>query len=188
MSTHPALCSAADSLLLVVDIQPTLSEAMPEDEREQMLTNTGALLEAASTLDIPVLVTEQYPKGLGGTHQSIVDKLPATHQRFEKTGFSCCAAEGVELALQQYNRDQIIIVGQESHVCVLQTAMDLEQLGKQVFVTEDAVCSRNPKHKFYAIERMRRAGITISNYESILFEWLRDAAHPHFKKLAGLIR
>ena len=100
MNTSPALLSAANSLLIIVDLQAKLSAAMPEAEAKLMTANTGSLLEAAALLNIPVLLTEQYPKGLGATDTSIANKLPEATQVFEKTGFSCCAAEGFCAALE----------------------------------------------------------------------------------------
>ena len=184
----PPLCDAARSLLLVVDIQPALTTAMPEQEAGLMLNNAACLLQAAGTLGIPVLLTEQYPKGLGTTEPSVLEQLPPAARRFAKTGFSCCAAAGFVKTMADSGRDQIIMVGQEAHVCVLQTAFDLLSRGLTVFIAEDAVCSRKSTHKLFALERMRTAGAAITNYESVLFEWLRDAAHPDFKTLSKLLR
>ena len=189
MNTSPALLSAANSLLIIVDLQAKLSAVMPEVEANLMTANTGNLLEAAALLNIPVLLTEQYPKGLGATDTSIVKKLPETTQVFEKTGFSCCAAEGFCAALESSRRKQIILAGLEAHVCILQTALDLyHNDGYQVYVVEDAICSRKAEHKFYALQRMQQQGITITNHESVLFEWLRDASHPDFRSISGLLR
>ena len=188
MDTQSDLCNPETSALLVVDIQPTLTAAMSEEEGEQMLNHTGALLQAAGPLGIPVFLTEQYPKGLGATDQAVADHLPANAYTYEKTGFSCCAADGFDVALKESGRSQVIIVGQETHVCVLQTAFGLCHQGYQVFVVEDAVCSRKQTHKFFALERMHRANISITNYESVLFEWLRDASHPQFKNLSKLLQ
>ena len=90
--------------------------------------------------------------------------------------------------LEETGKKQLVLVGQEAHVCVLQTAFELHDAGYSVFVAEDSVCSRKQEHRFFALERMRQAGITISNYESVLFEWIRDSTHPKFKELAKLIR
>lgn len=188
MNTHPNLLSAENSLLIVVDLQSKLSAAMHESDAELMTVNAGKLVEAAGLLSIPVLVTEQYPEGLGLTATSVVEKLPETAQVFEKTGFSCCAAKSFSQALQDSQRRQIILVGQETHVCVLQTALELLHQGYQVHVAVDAVCSRKTEHKHYALQRMQQQGATITNYESVLFEWLRDAAHPYFKRLSGFLR
>lgn len=187
METQSDLCHAKTSALLVVDIQPTLTATMSEEESELMLNHAGALLQAAGALEIPVFLTEQYPKGLGPTEGTVVEKLPEGAHQYEKTGFSCCYADGFNPALKASGSTQVILVGQESHVCVLQTAFDLLRQGYAVFVVEDAVCSRKQTHKFFALERMRHAGIIVTNYESVLFEWLRDASHPQFKSLTKLI-
>ncbi|MEE2767551.1 MAG: hydrolase [Pseudomonadota bacterium] len=188
MTNPSSLCEASDSALIVIDIQPILTTAMPDDDAQQMLANAESLLQACDALQIPVLMTEQYPKGLGETEPSLLDKLPSSAERFDKTGFSCCAAEGFMESLEQTGRKQVVLVGQEAHVCVLQTAVELTQAGYAVFVAEDSVCSRKQEHRFFALERMREADVTISNYESVLFEWLRDSRHPNFKELSQLIR
>jgi len=188
MNTSPALLAAANSLLIIVDIQTKLAAVMPETEAQLMTANTGILLEAAGLLNIPVLLTEQYPKGLGSTDASILQKLPEATQVFEKTGFSCCLAEGFCAALESNGRKQIILAGLEAHVCVLQTALEMRHNGYQVYVVEDAICSRKAEHKFYALQRMQQQGVTLTNYESVLFEWLRDASHPHFRRISGLLR
>lgn len=186
---NPALlCSAEDSQLLVVDVQIRLLAAMPEADRAALVKHAEILLQAAEALEIPTVYTEQYPQGLGPTIPALVERMPAMARCFEKTGFSCSAAEGFLPALKVSGRRQVIMVGQESHVCVLQTALELISLGFQVFVVEDAVSSRNPAHKHNALIRLREAGVIITNLESVLFEWLRDATHPHFKTFANLIR
>ena len=161
---------------------------MPKAEAKLMTENTGSLLEAAGLLNIPVLLTEQYPKGLGATDGSIAIRLPEGSQVFEKTGFSCCLAEDFSAALENSGRKQLILTGVEAHVCILQTALELLHNGYQVYVVEDAICSRKAEHKLYALQRMQQQGITLINYESVLFEWLRDASHPNFRTISGLIR
>ncbi len=188
MRTHPNILNADKSLLVIVDLQVKLSAAMPESETKLTTTNTGRLLKAAGILNIPVLLTEQYVKGLGATDPAIALLLPEATPVFDKTGFSCCAAHGFNAALEATQRRQIILTGQEAHVCVLQTALDLLHKGLQVYVVEDAVSSRKPEHKLSALQRMQQQGITITNYESVLFEWLRDASHPDFKTISGLLR
>ncbi len=182
------LCSASDCALIVIDIQPTLTAAMVENEAEQMINNSCALIQAAHTLNIPIFVTEQYPQGLGETDSSIIEALSDSVHRFSKTGFSCCAAEGFNSALSQSGKKQLVLVGQEAHVCVLQTALELQSENYSVYVAEDSTCSRKQEHRFFALERMRQAGITITNYESVIFEWIRDASHPDFKTLSKLIQ
>ncbi len=187
MSTHPNLLTVENSLLIVVDLQSKLSAAMPERDSELMTTNVGSLVKAAGLLNIPVLLTEQYPTGLGSTDTAITDLLSEDTLIFDKTGFSCCAAEGFADTVANADRKQIILVGQEAHVCVLQTALELIHLGYQVHVVEDAVCSRKAEHKFYALQRMQQQGATITNYESVLFEWVKDSTHPEFKSISGLL-
>jgi nicotinamidase-related amidase len=182
------LCSPETSRLVIVDLQIRLSAAMPEIDRAAMVQNTDILLQAATALEVPVVCTEQYPRGLGSTVPTIVNRLPKTALRLEKTSFSCGDADGFLNALNFPRRAQVILVGQEAHVCVLQTAFDLTARGYRVFVVEDAVCSRSAAHRRNALSRLRDGGIVITNVESVLFEWLRDAAHPQFKTLSALIR
>lgn len=186
--THPNILAATESLLVIVDLQEKLSAAMPKADAALMREYAANLIAAANALDIPVLVTEQYPKGLGVTEQEVSNKLPLSTPVFEKTGFSCCTADGFQNALDTSEREQIILLGQETHVCILQTALDLQLQGKQVYVVEDAVCSRNSQHKTNALQRMQRQGVTITNYESVLFEWLRNSQHPEFKSITALLR
>ncbi|MDI1229526.1 MAG: isochorismatase family protein [Methylobacter sp.] len=188
MSTHPNLLSIENSLLIVVDLQTKLSVAMPEAEAELMTANARSLVEAAGLLSIPVLLTEQYPQGLGSTDTSITDLLSEDTLIFDKTGFSCCAADGFTDTVANTDRKQVILIGQEAHVCVLQTALELLHLGYQVHVVEDAICSRKAEHKFYALQRMQQQNATITNYESVLFEWVKDSTRPEFKKISGLLR
>jgi nicotinamidase-related amidase len=183
-----ALCLASASQLLLVDLQTRLFAAMPADERAAVIRASASLAQAAAALDLPVLFSEQYPKGLGPTEPGIAAQLPGHARRFEKTAFSCCAAPGFSPALKIAERRQIVLAGQETHVCVLQTAFDLLEAGYAVFVVEEGVCSRNPAHKRNALARMAHAGIVVTNLESVLFEWLADATHPQFKTLSGLIR
>jgi nicotinamidase-related amidase len=185
---HPNLLTVQNSLLIVIDLQTKLTAAMPEAEAGLMLDNAASLIEAAGLLDIPVMVTEQYPKGLGFTEKAITSKLLDYTLIFEKTGFSCCEALGFTDALLNTNRKQIIVVGQEAHVCVMQTALELIHHDYQVHIVEDAVCSRKAEHKFYALQRLQQQDATVTNYESVLFEWLRDSNHPEFKKISALLR
>lgn len=188
MAIHPNLLTADDSILLVVDIQGRLSAAMPSADLKQMIVYGRRLLEAARLLNVPVLATEQYPQGLGSTQPEIGDCFPATARVLGKTGFSCCSAAGFLEALNEAGRKQVVIIGQETHVCVLQTSLELLNRGYQVHVLTDAVCSRRDEHKHYALQRMQQQGVTLSCHESVLFEWLRDAQHEHFKTISALIR
>ncbi|MBS3964328.1 MAG: isochorismatase family protein [Methylomonas sp.] len=185
---HPGLLSAEQSLLLVIDVQTRLLSAMADSDAQEVTANTVKLLAAAETLAIPVLLTEQYPQGLGASHADIAHAMPDAARCFAKTAFSCCGAEGLIAALQVSARSQVVLTGQEAHVCVLQTALELLAAGYAVFVVEDGVCSRSARHKDNALARLRQAGVVIVNYESVLFEWLQDARHPQFKTLSALLR
>lgn len=185
---NPFLCHTEDSVLLIVDMQDRLSASMSKDELESVQANSIRLIDAANILGIPVLLTEQYPQGLGPTGAELAGRLPENTRAFEKTGFSCYAADGFSKKLNEYQRRQVILTGQEAHVCVLQTALELLNLNFQVFVVEDAIISRKTEHKLNALQRMRHHGITITNHESVLFEWLKDASHPDFKKISGMLR
>ena len=181
------LCDVQQGRLLVIDEQARLLAAMADNPRAQLLKNTAILLQAAQTLAVPVIRSEQYPKGLGVTDQSIESQLPADTLKLEKTVFSCCGvAEVAELSHQQV-LPQWVLVGIETHVCVLQTALQLKAAGQQVFVVADACCSRQKNQHKNALQRLSQAGVVISNTESLLFEWLRDAKHPAFKELSKLI-
>ncbi|HXS98202.1 MAG TPA: isochorismatase family protein [Candidatus Limnocylindrales bacterium] len=173
------LVRSADSSLVVIDVQEKLAAAMAA--REQVERAIAILLEAAGLLNIPVFLSEQYPKGLGHTVSELSTNLPATAQRVEKTAFSACGC----LPL---TRGQVVLAGMEAHVCVLQTAFELRAAGREVFVVADAVCSRTEANSRNALDRMAAAGIVITNMESLLFEWLGDAANEHFRTISKLIR
>ncbi|AFJ02546.1 Isochorismatase [Methylophaga frappieri] len=177
----------ADSVLVVVDIQQKLATAMPKGVRDRVIEQVNILSTAADVLGVPVLVTEQYPKGLGVTEPALAEKLPVGTQIIEKTAFSCADVAPFKQALAKVKRKQIILTGMETHICILQTALDLQNQGYQVYVVEDAVSSRMKGNQYNALHRMRLAGVSISNVESVLFEWLGDALHPDFKTLAKLI-
>ena len=189
MSNQPlTLCQLNDSVLVVVDTQERLARVMPEETLQRMLHNTGVLLQAATLLNVPVLMTLQYPKGLGPAEGAILKHLPEHAKTFEKTQFSCCGAEGFLSALHNVGKQQVIITGMEAHVCVLQTALELLADEHEVFVVEDAVCSQIPNNYRNAMHRLTQAGVVVSNMQSVLFEWLRDAKHEHFKAVSKLLK
>lgn len=185
--SNAALCHPDASQLLLIDIQERLAAAMPDKVLQQVTRNSGILSQAASLLNIPIRVTRQYPKGLGEVVEELKPLLEGASCH-DKTSFSCCSAEGIEQSLSLEHGHQVIISGMESHVCVLQTALELHDKGFEVFVVEDAVCSRNKLNHRNALQRMAQAGIVITNTESVVLEWLRDARHEHFKTISGLIK
>ncbi|MCG7955378.1 MAG: isochorismatase family protein [Candidatus Thiodiazotropha taylori] len=187
-STLP-LTHAATSQLLIVNAQERLTKAMPEQDLQNMVPNVIQLSKAASLLDVPITLSEHYGKGLGNTLSEITEHLPPHTKAKDKLTFSCCTAPGFEEELAEHgSRKQIVMVGLEAHICILQTAAGLQQWGYQVFVVEDAIASRKAINRENAIMRMRRGGINITNMESVIFEWMGDASHPKFKEISQLIR
>ena len=188
MSLHEKLCHAQHSQLLVIDIQERLASAMPAKVLEKVIHHNAILLQAAEKLNIPIIHSEQYPKGLGHTLEEISAHLPENATSIEKTCFSCTEVEGFHELFAKHNRQQVVLSGIESHICVLQTALQLQRQGYSVYVTEDATCSRQKSNHKNAMARLRHNGIIITNTESVLFEWLRDAKHAEFKQLSQLIK
>jgi hypothetical protein len=147
-----------------------------------MLARVDLLLTAARLLKIPILLTEQYPKGLGGTVEDIRKNLPGI-QPLEKLDFSCVPANGFMERLSSLQRDQILLAGIETHICVTQTALDLVSQGETVFVVSDATSSRRPLDAQMALQRLSQCGLGIITAESVVFEWLRRAGTEEFKTL-----
>ena len=178
--------NSATSQLLLIDMQVKLASVMPAEALQNVVKNCGILTQAAALLAVSTILTEQYPQGLGETLPEIKQYLPS-NKPITKTSFSACNESKFN---QQLHRDklQVVLAGMEAHICVLQTALDLLQVGKQVFVVEDATISRSPANKANALARLRDAGCVISNTESVLFEWLGNANHEAFKALSKIIR
>ena len=183
----PLLCRAENSCLVVIDVQARLTAVMPQKVLTRLKRNSIMLIKAAGMLSIPVFATEQYPKGLGSLDPDIIDALPGNSKRFEKTCFSCVNANNFINELDKCGRKQIILLGLEAHICVLQTAIDLLTAGLNVFVVTDGVCSRQRENYEAALQRMSQSGVIICNAESVLFEWLRDSNHEHFKTLSAMV-
>lgn len=185
--THQHLTAKAGlSQLILVDMQTGLIPAMAADAMPAVIKNCIILATAATLFELPVVLTEQYPAGLGYTVPALLAVLPKI-KAVDKLTFSAMAEVKCS---RQLTRDhtQVIVAGMEAHICVLQTALDLVLAGKQVFVVEDAIISRNPAHKANAIARMRAAGCIISTTESIVFEWMGRAEGDVFKTLSKMMR
>lgn len=174
-----------DSLLFVVDEQARLAPAMYS--RDQAVANTRVLLRAAACLGVPVIASEQYPKGLGPTVPEIASLLPQGSV-CEKIHFSCANDEGIATRIAKLGRSQVVVVGMEAHVCVLQTALGLKARGYEPFVVADAVSSRRPESHAIALDRLRVAGVPVVTTEMVAFEWLERAGTAEFKEILGLIR
>jgi nicotinamidase-related amidase len=178
---------AADTVLVVIDVQERLCTAMDEQVLAHLTANVGILLESATELQVPILATEQYVKGLGETLQGLQQKMPGA-PRLGKMTFSCCGCNEFIEAIKATGRRQILITGMESHVCVLQTALDLLDAGYVVHLAQDAVMSRSEQNKQTALGMMQQAGAVITCTESVLFQWLKLAGTDSFRKLSKLVK
>jgi nicotinamidase-related amidase len=171
--------------LVVIDIQERLLPAIFEGDR--VVRNTVRLIKGARILGIPVLVTEQYKKGLGATTPAIAAEIEDLTQ-VEKVAFSACGASGFKEALKAKKISDVILCGIEAHVCVSQTCLDLLDQGFRVFVVVDAMSSRTTENHFIAVERMRGAGGVVVSAEMVLFELLEKAGTQEFKQILTLVK
>ena len=169
---------------LVVDVQERLAPVMWNFAPVEKYCR--ALIQAARDLDVPVLATEQYPKGLGATVASVRELLPAPP--IVKMHFSCGADSAFTKALAATGRRQVIIAGIEAHVCVFQTARDLLAQGYEVFVCADAVTSRFEEHRRVALELMRDLGAVITSAETSIFDLLHVCGTPEFKRISSYVK
>jgi nicotinamidase-related amidase len=176
------LLNVGNAVLLMVDLQQRLVPAI--DDGDSMVTRTQRLAEAAMLLGVPVRATEQYPAGLGPTVAELAGYPQAV---LPKTTFSGVADPGFA-ALLPAGVSEIVIAGCETHVCVLQTAVELLGVGHHVALVADAVGSRDPADKAAGLERARQHGVEIVTSEMVLFEWLRDAKHPQFRAVQKLLK
>jgi nicotinamidase-related amidase len=170
---------------LVIDIQERLFPVMFENET--LLKNCLTLIQGLAELQLPIVTTQQYTKGLGETIPEIQELIPC-FSPIEKRDFSCCDEPTVSLKLKELQAKNIIICGIESHVCVLQTAIDLKSAGFNPIVVMDCVSSRSEKNIELAKERFRFEGIMMTSYESILFELTRSAGAPEFRAISKLVK
>lgn len=182
------LIDSSKSSLLIVDVQEKL---FPKIHNNSLLNDyLDYLIDVFALLSLPIIYTEQYPKGLGLTIDSLKKKLSSLKSMtFEKTSFSCFPEkQGKKMAEKYLTTNQVIISGIETHICVLQTAIDLKNLGYNVFIINDAVGSRKEDDKRVGIQRALCLGINVISFEMLVFELLRDSNHKHFKELSKLIK
>jgi nicotinamidase-related amidase len=179
------MLNATNTLLVIVDVQGKLAHLM--HNRDSLFKNLKTAIQGAKALELPILLTEQYPEGMGQTIPEIASALDGV-MPISKTSFSCCGSEAFMAALDQIGRYQILLAGIEAHVCVQQTALDLMENGYEVQVLADAVSSRDPENRELAFQRMRHAGAAITSTEAALFEILRRADVPGFKQVLSLVK
>jgi nicotinamidase-related amidase len=178
-----------DAVLIVVDVQERLVPAIDRELYERSVKNFKIAIEAARTLGLPILLTEQYPEGLGRTVVPVLTALEGTgYERIEKVTFSCARDDRFLSALSKTGRRQVILIGMEAHVCVYQTSVELKSAGYEVFVLDDAVASRFPHNYHSGISALRDAGVAVFSTEAAVFQLLRAAATPEFKKILSLLR
>lgn len=175
-----------DAFLCVVDVQEKLIPAMGNSE--EVLRRLQVLLGGCSTLELPFVVTEQYPKGLGSTVPAIREIFPEGTAVLEKNSFSCFGAPEFENSISSLNRKTMILCGVESHVCVFQTALDALEKGFEVILIEDCIDSRHSSDKTTALKYLRHAGVHILSSEMTLFMLMKDSRHPAFKTVSKLVR
>ncbi|HET7875231.1 MAG TPA: hydrolase [Methylomirabilota bacterium] len=186
--SHPMALDRARSALVIVDVQERLFPVMDADHREEVVHHIKLLATAAGRLGIPIVLTEQYPKGLGHTLQELRETLGAGVEPIEKVSFSCCGVEPFVARLGATGARQVVLAGIEAHVCVLLSALDLLAQGYAVHVAADAVTSRTQGNWRLAMEQLRQAGAVVTPTETVLFQWLRQAGTDDFRELSRLIR
>ncbi|MFH1335378.1 MAG: isochorismatase family protein [Candidatus Zixiibacteriota bacterium] len=182
---HPNLLRRDDTLLVIVDIQTKLLNVMFEKER--LLSSCSKLIQAARLLEIPMVMTEQYPEGMGPTDSAILELLPEV-KAITKMSFSCCGVGDFDQKIKSLGKKQVMVIGIESHICVLQTVHDLLYQDYFVYVPYDTVSSRKEGDYKNALERMRHVGAVIGSVESAIFEMMKTAEISVFKQISWIIK
>jgi nicotinamidase-related amidase len=183
------------SIVLIIDMQGKLMDMI--DRPALVIAAAIRLIKLAGLFEVPVILTEQYPRGIGKTHpdiQAAFDALPNAKRFLEKTSFGCCGDAGFEPLLKELKsglvapRRQIIVAGIEAHVCVMQTVLELIAQGSQVHLCWECVSGRGAEYRRHALERMAQAGAVLTNHESVGFEWARDKDHSRFRAMSGIFK
>ena len=185
MIRHEFVATREDSLLLIIDFQQALLKVM--DSWEKIARTVGQLTRAANTLGVPILVTEQYKKGLGETIPEVLREIKSP-MVFQKEYFSACLEADFPSTVHSFRRNKIVVVGMETHVCVLQTGLDLIKSGYHVHVVADAVASRVTENRDIAIGLLREAGAVISSAEIVIFQWACRANTDDFRKILPIVK
>ncbi len=193
--TGSELLDSRRSLLLVIDLQGKLMEMI---HRPALVVQTTCrLVRFAGIYRVPVLLTEQYPQGLGPTHPEVraaYDRLDGTKAYLDKTTFGCCGDQQFGRQLEQLlpgvppAERQVVVAGIEAHVCVIQTVIELLRQGTQVHLCWECVSGRGEEYRRHALQRMQQAGAVITNHESVGFEWARDTSHSGFKEMSAILK
>ncbi len=180
------LLDREDSALLVIDVQEAYRGKTLDHER--MVERVGRLVRAARIFEIPIVVTEQYPQGIGNTQSEVAELLAADQVIIEKRTMSCCGQPPFVEQIERMNRRQFVVCGIEAHACVNQTVHDLLESGSEVHLARDAISARFACDNEIAWQKMTGSGATPSSSEMILLEWVRSSEDPRFKEIHRLIR
>jgi nicotinamidase-related amidase len=183
------------SIVLIIDLQGKLMEMV--ERPGLVVAATKRLLKLADLFEVPVALTEQYPRGLGTTHAEVraaFDAITVPKRHMEKTSFGCCGDPDFEKMLQEVRpglaaaQRQIVVAGIEAHICVMQTVLELLRQGSQVSMCWECISGRGAEYRRHALDRMVQAGAVLTNHESVAFEWARDKNHPQFREMSTLFK
>lgn len=186
---------ASRSIVVIIDLQGKLMEMVHRPAL--VVAACRRLMQLAELFAVPVVLTEQYPQGLGRTHPEVratFDGLTTRKRHLEKTSFGCCGDPEFERVLRDLRPDvepadrQLIIAGIEAHVCVLQTVLEALRAGSQVHLCWEGTSGRGAEYRDWALARMQQAGAVVTNHESVAFEWARDSGHPRFRAMSALLK
>ncbi len=183
------------SIVLIIDLQGKLMEMV--ERPGLVVAATKRLLKLADLFEVPVALTEQYPRGLGTTHPEVraaFDAITVPKRHMEKTSFGCCGDPDFEKLVQEVRpglaaaQRQIVVAGIEAHICVMQTVLELLRQGSQVYLCWECISGRGAEYRRHALDRMVQAGAVLTNHESVAFEWARDKNHPQFREMSSLFK
>ena len=182
---HEYVATREGSLLLIIDFQQGLLKVI--DSWERIARKVSQLIQAADILGVPVLVTEQYKKGLGETHPELLRAIKSPLV-FQKEHFSACLERDFLSVVHSFHRQEIVVAGMETHVCVLQTCLDLIKSGFRVHLVTDAVASRVSENRDIAIDLLRQAGAVVSSTEIVIFQWACRANTDDFRRILPIVK
>ena len=187
-ASHPFCPRKEQTGLLIIDVQDSLMRAMESKVREKVVNNIKLLIALSGRINFPLIYSEQYPKGLGRTIPELRGVLPENEQPVEKLFFSCCGEEAFNSRFRKLAVKTVILAGVETHICVLQTVLDLLSGGYTVHVASDAVCSRYRQDWEVGLRLMDKAGAVITTTETLVFELLAKAGTDDFKFMSNLLK
>ncbi len=180
-----SLLTRNDAAVVVIDLQEKLMPVMHDNEKLE--DKAVRFIKGIRALDIPVIITQQYTKGIGKTIPSVAEALGEFHH-IEKNTFSCMANDEFTKSIERLGKKNIIVCGTEAHICVQQTVLQLLEAGYNTYLVADCVGSRSEEDRFWGITRMGNAGAVITTYESVLYELLRDSKAPGFKAVSAIVK